>query len=97
MPVLIALGVLAAVVGAHASPAGTPPSAAAATTAGGCGATVDRPPEHRCVAPGKCGRACKTDGDCPAGRRCAELNLMDPQEESSGAGTVTTCVIAAPE
>ena len=92
---LIALGLLVAVVAGGRLACRPPPARPAA---GGCGATVDCPPGHRCVAPGKCGRVCKTDGDCPAGLRCAELNLMNTEEEgSSDAGTVTTCVIATSE
>jgi hypothetical protein len=100
IPAVIVLGLLVAVVAGGRLACGRAPSerpaGADAGAGAGCGATVDCPPKHHCMAPGKCGRDCTGDGECPPGQRCAELKLMDPQEEGSGAGTVTTCVIATP-
>jgi hypothetical protein len=77
-----------------ANPALPAPSSSApdCTSTSACGTGF------RCVVPGVCSRMCSGDADCPAGRRCAELRVMEGAEsEGEGAPALAkTCVRAGP-
>ena len=103
--VLISVGVILVVAAgvrlsrpSPALPAPGAPPVPAASPAPTCASTADCGAGFRCVVPGVCSRVCNVDGDCPAGRRCAELRVLEGAE-APGEGTpavATTCVVARP-
>lgn len=90
---VVVAAVAAIVVISNLRPQSPTPPAAEQTPAPGCQTSADCPPGNECVAPGRCSRSCKSDGDCTDGRKCGELRAMQPGPDGVPT-TVKTCVRA---